>query len=140
MVSTWFAPMKIKNWRITKKNEIFGVSIGRSYLLDQVSINDNIAFYIYPPLHGIIALGKVISKPFVSDHDYYGENKYKYIIRLQFDTLNILTKDKIMPLHKLIGYYDAENDFIIEPYLRNVIFIELIEDAVTSLNSFFKQQ
>jgi len=106
MHKVWFAPMKLKNWYISKENNVFGVAIGRSNLLDKVSVGDFLAFYVFPPIHGMIGLANIISDPYQSSHDYYGGNKYRYIIDLKFDGKYSLDKNNVIPLYKLFGYND----------------------------------
>jgi predicted RNA-binding protein with PUA-like domain len=128
--NSWLAPIKVNSWKIIYHNNVYGVPLGKKYELDQTEEGDYIAFYIYPPICGIVGIGKIISKPYIDQSTLWSDNnskedKYSYRIRLNFDVNYILNKKNPIPLYEVLGFNNLDKGYTIEPYLHNVVLIKL---------------
>lgn len=129
----WLAPIKENSWRKIKEKKIYGVPLKQKKILDQTYENDEIIFYIYAPINGIIGITKIISRPYVDYTSLWSKvgliDKYSYRVKLEILNQNILDKREVIPLYEVFGYEDIKKEYTIEPYLNNIILtkISLIE-------------
>jgi len=126
----WLCPIKSKSYDIIKKNNIYGLPCGKKEYLYALEKGDLLAIYIHLPTQGIVSICKVISRPFVDDEPLWGINhlggvKYRCRIKLKNIPKYTVSKDKAIPLHKILGFENHERGYIVEPMLRNVLFIKL---------------
>lgn len=141
MENIWLAPIKPTSWPIIKQNGVYGVPLSKKKYLDEVKENDFIAFYIYPPINGIIGISKVISKPFIDNSILWSKSglsdKYSYRVKIIILNKYMLKRSKVIPLYEIIGYKNNKKNFIIEPYLRNIMLLKLSKnDSDILFNSF----
>lgn len=126
----WLCPIKLKSYGIIKKKNIYGLPCGKKEYLYALEKGDLLAVYVHLPIRGIVSICKVISRPFVDDEPLWGINKMggvKYRCRIKVKNIPKYTvsRDKAIPLHKILGFENHERGYIIEPHIRNVLFIKL---------------
>lgn len=126
----WLCPIKWRSWKIIRKENVYGLPCGRRMELDALEIGDLLAIYIHLPVRGIVGVYKVTSRPFIGNELLWGINKsggvkYQYRIKLKPIPNYIINKDKVIPLHTILGFANNKKGYIIEPSLHNVLFIKL---------------
>lgn len=137
-MTMWLCLVKSKSWDIMRKNQVYGLPIGRKNELEDIKVGDLLAIYIIHPLRKIIGICKVTSQPYVGYESIWGENsrsnvKYPYRIKVEpIDELVVSKKDSI-PLHIVFGYVNSKRGYIIEPYLRNILFLKMTDKQSKTL-------
>lgn len=106
---------------------MFGVSSIGKKVLSQTKPNDLLIFYLLSPIDRIIAVCRVKSKIFKDKTDFWGSGRYPYRIKTE------LVKEfkRNIPLNRLLGKRNDEEEFEIVPYFRG---IEIMEITLTKKN------
>lgn len=119
---TWLCPVKPKSWRITKRENLIGVSsIGRK-LLEHVSAGDYVICYVLNPGDGVVAVCQAVSPMFFDKKDFWGPNRFPYRIRVRV----MAQFSPKLPLSHFLGRIGDKREFEIVPYMRGVEIVELI--------------
>ena len=79
----------------------------------------------------------MISRPFVSDDNLWGKGKYR--CRIKIKPAYIIDKKNKIPLYLILGYIDNKKNYVIEPYLHNLLFIKLSNNQSKILFSILNE-
>lgn len=100
--------------------------------MSEVKCGDFLAFYVFKPVDGVVAIYRVVSDPFEGDEDIWGGGRYPYRIRIEPIQELARGMSEPIPLHLVFGTFDYGRGVIVEPYLRGVSLLRIYDKQFES--------
>lgn len=136
-MNVWLCPVKPKSWRIIKKEKVFGVPRHASKIIQDLGPGDSLIFHVLKPINGIVAVCQVTSEVYEDGQNIWGKDRYPLRMKIEFIQGLLRDENNPVPLSCFFGK-TANNEFEIEPFLKNVWITKITKEQYERLVDAFR--
>jgi len=136
-MNIWLCPVKPRSWRIIKKEKVFGVPRQASKTIRDLRTEDLLVFHVLKPINGIVAVCKVASEVYEDGQNIWGKDRYPLRMKIEFIQGLLRDENNPVPLSYFFGK-TANNEFQIEPYLKNVWITKVAKEQYERFVNAFR--